>query len=292
MKIKSIRRIKYTGKVYNIGTPPQSNYFANGILVHNCYQDSTPQGAHADISSITTYLWGMAAAKVFEVAIGGGEPTIHPEFAKILRNVRGIPSVSFSTNSFAWYDDEEITDAVSEHVKAYAHSIRSSADIEKIAQYRSAMIKKYDHKWPNIHYQYIPDAHPISALREVLGKMSYGDVITLLGYKSTGRGGSAPYSNKDWMKVCREVHDSRRHSFRIGIDTALAQKYHHLLGDIPEEMYYLQEGRFSMYIDAVEHVYAESSFTPKDKQKPTYERLDWQKKPIINDVGDMFKTLG
>ena len=37
MKIKSIKKIHYTGKVYNLGVHDNNNYYINNILVHNCY---------------------------------------------------------------------------------------------------------------------------------------------------------------------------------------------------------------------------------------------------------------
>ena len=67
MKIKSIRRVHYTGPVYNIATPPNQNYIANGVLVHNCYQDSTPAGKHADRDLLRSIAYACGEARVFEV---------------------------------------------------------------------------------------------------------------------------------------------------------------------------------------------------------------------------------
>jgi radical SAM superfamily enzyme YgiQ (UPF0313 family) len=38
IKIKKIEKIKKTDKLYNISCYPHNNYFANNILVHNCYR--------------------------------------------------------------------------------------------------------------------------------------------------------------------------------------------------------------------------------------------------------------
>ena len=46
MKIKSIKKIKYSGPVYNLSVEDNNNYFANDILVHNCH--------HAKANSIQT----------------------------------------------------------------------------------------------------------------------------------------------------------------------------------------------------------------------------------------------
>lgn len=36
MKIKSIKKIPYTGKVYNLSVEEDESYVANNIIVHNC----------------------------------------------------------------------------------------------------------------------------------------------------------------------------------------------------------------------------------------------------------------
>lgn len=49
-----------------------------------CYQGSTPRAPHAPLSRIEDIAQELEAAGVCEVALGGGEPTIHPDFATIL----------------------------------------------------------------------------------------------------------------------------------------------------------------------------------------------------------------
>ena len=44
MKIKKITKVKYSGIVYNIGVEDNNNYFANDILVHNCYVSASYGG--------------------------------------------------------------------------------------------------------------------------------------------------------------------------------------------------------------------------------------------------------
>ena len=45
MKIKSITKEKFSGKVYNFHCLPNENYFADGVLVHNCYKSNKPNGS-------------------------------------------------------------------------------------------------------------------------------------------------------------------------------------------------------------------------------------------------------
>lgn len=49
-----------------------------------CYQDSTVDGLHADIDTLKSMIDNMKSNGVFELAIGGGEPTLHPDFIEIL----------------------------------------------------------------------------------------------------------------------------------------------------------------------------------------------------------------
>ena len=46
MKIKKIYKEKFQGKVYNIGVEDNNNYFAQNILVHNCYVSASSKGEH------------------------------------------------------------------------------------------------------------------------------------------------------------------------------------------------------------------------------------------------------
>lgn len=44
MKIKKVSSKKYIGKVYNIGVSDNNNYYANNVLVHNCYTSAKSNG--------------------------------------------------------------------------------------------------------------------------------------------------------------------------------------------------------------------------------------------------------
>lgn len=74
-----------------------------------CYQGSTTQGEHAPIEYIRSVIAALAKMEVFEAAIGGGEPTLHPQFVPILKEFRATGIVpNFTTKNFAWMRDEEL----------------------------------------------------------------------------------------------------------------------------------------------------------------------------------------
>ena len=51
MKIKSITKENFKGKVYNFHTTPVNNYFANGVLVHNCYKSNSSNGTYMNFNT-------------------------------------------------------------------------------------------------------------------------------------------------------------------------------------------------------------------------------------------------
>ena len=90
-KIKKISKEEFKGKVYNIETQKNHNYFANGILIHNCYMDSKPDSKHFDnIVEKADKLFGNMSEneRPFQIACAGGEPTLHPDFIPFIKKVR------------------------------------------------------------------------------------------------------------------------------------------------------------------------------------------------------------
>lgn len=126
MKIKNITKCSYSGKVYNIGTLPNHNYFANNILVHNCYQDAKESGKHADnlVERLKGYFGSLDKnQKPFQVAIGGGgEPTLHPDFIEALKALKDIDIVpNYTTNGM------HLTDEIIDATKKYCGGVAVSA---------------------------------------------------------------------------------------------------------------------------------------------------------------------
>jgi hypothetical protein len=122
MKIKQITKKYYTGKVYNLGTLPDHNYFVNGILAHNCYQNSTPQDEHYDINKLQDFFGPMTSnERPFSVAIGGGNPNEHPDFIKMLKLLYDLEiTPNYTTNGMGL--TKEILEATNQYCKGVAIS--------------------------------------------------------------------------------------------------------------------------------------------------------------------------
>lgn len=75
-----------------------------------CYQDSTTKGKHADLDIIHSMINSLHYLNVFEIALGGGEPTSHPEFINILKYIDSYGIIAnFTSKNIDWivknYDD-------------------------------------------------------------------------------------------------------------------------------------------------------------------------------------------
>lgn len=217
-----------------------------------CYQSSTHQGHHAD--GVGSWLYAFQKAGVFEVAIGGGEPTTHPEFKDILESTERDLQINFSTRNLDWilYNADLI-----KRTRAYfAFSVGGNSIGEKAIQ----QIKKAE---LNFSVQYVMTTMPDRHFEDLIKFCQKSDIpLILLGYKNTGRGATAPklrdtdiakQLSDDWIEIIKDE------GHFIGIDTALAQKVP--IGTFPEYMLRRTEGTHSMYIDAVTNRAGVSSYT-------------------------------
>lgn len=231
-----------------------------------CYQGSTESGAHASYNTIQGVAWALRHMKCFEVAIGGGEPTSYPKFDDVLALFRSNGVVpNFTTKSTAWLKDKKLRAAVLEHAGGIAFSCDTPADVKSVAaalkrarvEVRQAWWGRRDGALRAV-IQHVMGSRPLAELPEFLRSVCDAGFpsVTLLGFKRTGRGSSwQPHPYDGWLGVVRSVLENREKPCRlsVGIDTALAAESKVALSDakVPDIVYQTEEGRFSMYIDAV-----------------------------------------
>lgn len=245
-----------------------------------CYQGSTISGKHGDFKIISSYIREAAEAKVFEIAFGGGEPTLHPEFSEIIElcSRRGI-NANFTTKNLAWLKNTKLRDTIFENCKAFAFSVEKPEDIEKLDE----VFKDYKLKIV-CNLQVIVGLTPENIFKEILLKAKkLGYRITLLGWKNHGRANAQPYVF-DWLAIAKEIF------YTVAIDTVLAKT---LDSSIDPRSYHTQEGAWSMYIDAVENYFSASSYSDGMKiPSLTYERWDNEKKwPKSIEIKKPFSEL-
>lgn len=102
MKIKSIHREQFQGKVYNFHCLPNENYFSHNVLVHNCYKGnlkgSTPENMTLEtfskiiqkFPSVQDIHTGEKFFPLNQIAFGITSIGTHPELFDIFRYCRSI----------------------------------------------------------------------------------------------------------------------------------------------------------------------------------------------------------
>ncbi len=244
-----------------------------------CYQNSVPNGKEASIGEIDEIIKLLAWGKVFEVALGGGDPTTHLYFPEIVRSFREHGIVpSFSASHLDWAEDKATRRAVGHYCGAFALSTQDPSMVEKAVSV-SERLKTYDRKYgckACIHY--VMGLSPLDNLVEMINSCGkfYGIGIVLLGWKSRGRveGQTPPYDYSNWLSVIKDAYDNSKYwRPEVAIDTPLAMDLSEKnedfsMPDISPILYDTVEGYTSVYIDAVDKVVADSSYTSR---RTTYE---------------------
>ncbi len=157
-----------------------------------CYQGSTKKRVSMPpLERIERILDQLSDMGIFEVAIGGGEPAHHPEFAAILNAAteRKI-TANFTAFGTDWLKNEAIMQALKSMKGAgVGLSIHSHRDLVKFDRVRQTIM---DHHLWNLQVmaQTVVGATPFATMDKLLGSaIEKGMPLLLLGYKTTGRGG-------------------------------------------------------------------------------------------------------
>lgn len=258
-----------------------------------CYQDSTTEGKHADQEELRAIIDALEEKEVFEVAIGGGEPTMYPKFAELLLDCHRqgiIPN--FTTRNLAWLKDDVIREAVKNTTGRFAYSVDRAMDMYRIYMaVESAGVLTQERSEMRLSFQYVMGSGDESDFREVLkaaGKLHCD--LTLLGFKEVGRGKGYRYWDykKSWLSVLQSLSQNE-YIPRVGIDTSLANESRK---ELESERYAplvtFDEGAFSMYIDAVDMKMGPSSFCSTDEYVPFVRdtRRSWGPKLNSHDIRD------
>lgn len=244
-----------------------------------CYQGSTPDGEDAPLDRVKQIIDTLAEAGVFEMAIGGGEPTEHPDFAEILlyAAAKGV-TPNFTTFSDAWAGDEAIVAAIKQVGRkrdgiGIGVSVLSEKDIAKLEAVRDAVGDR-----AQVIGQTVVGVAPVAVTSRLVRAIAEsGNSVLLLGYKSTGRGEDFSARLPSLESVRDMIDAFRTEEFldcwqeetplwsTLSVDTAFLDQYGKALDELGVEMVLRTspEGAFSMYIDAVSMTAGPSSWHPE-----------------------------
>lgn len=258
-----------------------------------CYQASTKDGLHAGLDEVRRLIGYLGELEVFEVALGGGEPTMHPKFAEILKNCHENKiRPNFTTFSKKWLNDKNIVHAVKEYCGGIGVSVHNVKDLDKVADIAEVINGGRDNfggsGWINsntqIMAQHVLGAHDLDdSLMLIKESWDRRIPVLLLGYKDVGFGAEFGRHDTEGIEVALKLlldDVNRRRYATLSVDTAVLDQYPQLcevLG-VSKALTSSPEGKFSMYIDLVNEKMAKSSYVKPEEYVDLYGDSGWDGK--------------
>lgn len=235
-----------------------------------CYQGSTIQGGFSHPNNIREIAQVLGNCGTFEVALGGGEPTFHPYLAKIINefHCRGI-CVNLTTRSKEWIENPKLAETILTKVSGLAFSV--GADYKTYGDFRDVAnwLRLNNYKGElSAHYvlDYNSTSKTIHDIDQISEKVSR---ITLLGKKTTGRANNRNSARINMKKV---LEHCKKGCITLGMDTKAVLDYDKEIQEagVPEILIARDEGKFSLYIDAVLGFIAPDSYSTSKMEPFNY----------------------
>jgi len=259
-----------------------------------CYQGSTKKGKHASLDDINIIANLLGEQKTFEVAIGGGEPTLHPDFDSIVNifNDKDIlPNVT--TKNYEWLASNTFEKMI-DWGCGIGISVSSYDDVVKAWE----ILNRSNHKfYGNCCFHIVEgDFPPDDLVKLIMGDYcvdnenhSYRPLgILVLGRKKTNRGKKSLFNLKaDEIALKQKEVIIKLYSgdfsdkvCALSVDTPFAIENKDMLDlmGVSNVLYQTEEGKNSMYIDAVANTASLSSYDENSK------KIKINKKSKLNEI--------
>jgi len=234
-----------------------------------CSQSSTMDGSHADLFR---HSWARSLARwgVFEVALGGGEPTLHPGLNTFIDEARKANlNVSLTTRNLAWL--RSLGPDIGCHIRAVGFSCHSPEEVFKVAAARPTFPGA-----PSIRLHVVVGTMPLDDIVEIVARAQEHKLeVLLLGYKPVGFG--KDFETHDMTGLYERIitsvetagwRDSGPWRY-LGIDTQLAKAWEEgLRANNLDTYFYTLEGSRSGYLDLMEMELRPSSYAPAEYSVP------------------------
>ena len=247
----------------------------NGMLCPQCHEKSNPNGKHGDIMNLK-FIDTMLPYT--EVAIGGGDPLTHPDFAPFLAKLKKRNLIANMTvNQWSFMQNLDKIDWLIENELIHGLGVSLNDPTKEFIE----AIKKY----PNAVIHVICG---VTTINQIKGLAHNGLKILILGYKEFGRGLMLYSTNSAQIEALKS-------DFYNSISTIINEKWFdcvsfdnlaieqlnpkRLMSDDEWQKFYLgNDGFASMYIDAVNEEFAKSS-------------VSTERYPVEDDIKTMFDKV-
>lgn len=257
--------LKITNKCYGNG---------NGLCAM-CHECSSPEGKHGNILNLPFL---DTLLPYTEIAIGGGNPLLHPDLVQFLKELKARKLIANMTvNQWTFMQSLDYLKSLVDEKLIYGVGVSLTDPNDKFI----VAIKEF----PNAVI------HVINGItsREHMQKLANNGLkILILGYKEFGRGDEFYADSGAEINILkREMYEALPDIINDGwfkcvsFDNLAIKQLDpkRLMSEDEWQGFYMgDDGQFTMYIDAVNREYAMSS--------TSVER--W---PITNDIKDMFEHV-
>ena len=236
-----------------------------------CHENSTPDGEHASYDDVQHLTKALMKHPVPEIAIGGGNPLLHPDLEKIINNLRPTSSVAITAR-----DIDYIEYGAPHGVIGYGISLTTPTNLAKL--FELDIIQEY----PVIHV--INGVHKTEEVAKALriyierGPERFVPAVLILGFKTFGRGVTWKVRNTIDVKALMKKYPNVVYAF-----DDLAVKQLNIKNIVPKrewELFYNgEDGKRTMYIDLVKKQYARNSYS-----KERYNIEEWNIRKMFEKV--------
>ncbi len=248
-----------------------TNYCDMGCL--HCYEDSTPNGQHANLDANLVIRLIDSIHPYTEIAIGGGNPLSHPQLIPFLTKLESkniIANITVNQNHFM------TNQALIRYLISNDLIKGLGVSLVKVTDEFINLVKQYS----NVVIHIINGVISLDELRKLYNKNLK---ILILGYKEIGRGrtyySSDVENNKKqfYQNITEIIKGFRIISFdnlaikQLGIKRILTEKDWN-------EFYMGDDGQFTMYIDLTKGEFAANS-------------ISGQRYKMLDNIIDMFNIV-
>jgi molybdenum cofactor biosynthesis enzyme MoaA len=266
-----------------------------------CYRGSNKDGNFAASEKIKKLIDGAKALGVFEIVFGGGEPTLHPDFPKILEytHEKGI-AANFTTNNLDWTKDVNTLYKIIRNTSSITISVHSLKDLlekknileashKSLEALRKQNEQVYYHEFEcfyKIIFQIVVDLVPDAELKEIVEYTSKNrTLLSMVGFKNTGRAKNLlPEKKKNLREMILAAYSDYESPDGLSVDTCFLKEYPEFVQKLTCN---LKEGWESFFIDATNEYFAISSFSKELK------KINMNVKPLEleDEMHGFFKNL-
>jgi hypothetical protein len=254
-----------------------------------CHESASPDGNYCDFEDFERLIQ-MIYGHTLEIAIGGGNPLVHPDFFKMIQYAKRwylIPNFTVKDKDWLNFLRHDATKEKIELLKdvGIGISVSNISTVRKLLSYTDKITEEFFGRYVTVLYytfHVINQVHSTKFVKRLVKVLReyymWLPQILVLGYKEIGRGKEykgrvKPLDVKELLEL-----DATIMFDDLAIEQLNVKQY--ISKEDWDKYYAGRDGEFTMYIDLVNKQFAKSSATE--------ERYDMAK---FNYITEMFDFL-